>query len=73
MSIDINECLTNNGGCKCDGSLSEESICSVSCDNINGSHACHCSQGYILNTDNTTCIGKQLLSISLMIIIFFMY
>ena len=39
----------------------------LSCDNMNRSHACHCSQGYILNSDNTTCIGKQLVSISLMI------
>ena len=39
----------------------------LSCDNMNRSHTCHCSQGYILNSDNTTCIGKQLVSISLMI------
>ena len=39
----------------------------LSCDNMNRPHACHCSQSYILNSDNTTCIGKQLVSISLMI------
>ena len=29
---------------------------------------CHYSQGYILSSDNTTYIGKKLLSISLMIL-----
>ena len=43
--IDINECLSDNGGC--------EQICS----NIVGSHQCSCRHGYQLAGDNRTCIG----------------
>lgn len=44
--IDINECLTNNGGCA--------QICS----NTVGSFTCSCRPGYSLNSDRRGCSGK---------------
>ena len=43
---DINECVTDSGGC--------QQICT----NTNGSFECSCNQGYSLSSDRTTCIGK---------------
>ena len=43
---DINECLTNNGGC------------AQNCANTNGSFVCSCNIGYTLNADNRTCAGR---------------
>ena len=45
MTIDINECATNNGGC--------EQLCY----NEVGYHYCKCSPGYQLNADNFSCVG----------------
>ena len=46
--VDINECLTNNGGC---GDVS-----STECVNNIGSFSCQCKQGY--NKTAFNCIGK---------------
>ena len=43
---DINECETNMGDC------------SQACYNTNGSHACLCVTGYVLNADGRTCNGN---------------
>ena len=44
--IDVNECLTDNGGC------------THQCNNTVGSYYCSCWNGYELSSDNHTCIGK---------------
>ena len=46
LSIDVNECDTNNGGC------------SQTCTNTIGSFECLCNTGYELDSDESTCIGK---------------
>ena len=43
---DINECLTNNGGC------------SQICRNTIGSYYCQCAPNYELQPDGKTCISK---------------
>lgn len=43
---DVNECLTNNGGC------------SQNCTNANGSYFCSCRAGYELSKDEYSCTGK---------------
>jgi len=43
--VDINECLTNNGGC------------AHTCDNTVGSYRCSCSKGYQLASDSHSCSG----------------
>ena len=43
--IDINECMSSNGGC------------SQICTNTNGSYICSCQTGYMPINDNRTCIG----------------
>ena len=56
---DTNECLIGNGGCMCDYTLhSAEYNCSVQCNNTVGSFACICGDGYMLDTDELTCVGK---------------
>ena len=45
---DVNECDTNNGGCK------------QTCTNLEGSFDCSCSEGYILADDDLNCVGKFL-------------
>ena len=42
---DVNECLTNNGGCGQD------------CTNTLGSYTCSCKSGYSLVYDRHQCIG----------------
>ena len=44
--IDVDECLTDNGGC------------THQCNNDIGSYNCSCWDGYELSSDNHTCIGK---------------
>jgi len=45
--VDINECMdTRNGGCNMD------------CINTKGSYFCACSDNYVLDTDQHTCIGN---------------
>ena len=44
-SIDINECLTSNGGCH-------------TCINTEGSFECLCNTSYILAADNKTCVSN---------------
>ena len=43
---DVDECMTNNGGC------------SDTCDNTDGSFVCSCDEGYMLAADNLDCEGK---------------
>ena len=43
--IDINECLTNNGGCN------------QTCNNSIGSYSCSCDIGYDLAVDKHNCYG----------------
>ena len=45
-SIDINECLTNNGGCDTN----------ATCSNTIGSFECYCNSGYYGN--GLSCIGN---------------
>ena len=45
MSIDINECDTNKGGCE------------HNCDNTQGSYYCTCRAGYELGMDKKSCNG----------------
>ena len=42
---DIDECLSNNGGCH------------HNCHNSDGSYTCSCNNGYELNSDGHTCEG----------------
>ena len=51
--LDFDECTINNGGC-----TSNTSSCVVVCSNTPGSFQCICSDGYTLDTDMLTCIGK---------------
>ena len=44
--LDINECLTDNGGCG-----------DSSCVNTNGSYSCSCQPGYTLDADGHNCTG----------------
>ena len=44
--VDIDECLTDNGGCN------------QTCTNTEGLFECSCGTGYILATDNLNCDGK---------------
>ena len=53
--IDINECLEGNGGCSCKYNSED---CVSTCINTSGYYNCSCSQGYELDSDNLTCIGK---------------
>ena len=46
LLIDVNECITNNGGCE------------QLCHNTIGSYYCSCNSSYTLNTDNHMCDGK---------------
>ena len=48
--LDVNECLTDNGGC------------THQCNNTIGSYNCSCWNGYELSSDNHNCIGKTVKS-----------
>ena len=43
MSLDTNECLTDNGGCD------------QNCNNTDGTYSCWCDVGYALELDEQTC------------------
>ena len=45
-ALDVNECLTNNGGC------------AQICTNTVGSFTCSCNTGYSLGADARSCVGK---------------
>ena len=44
---DIDECLTNNGGC------------AQNCTNTIGSYYCSCNKSYVLGSDGHACNGKE--------------
>ena len=44
-NADVDECLTNNGGC------------GQTCTNTDGSFQCSCGAGYLLAADNLDCEG----------------
>ena len=44
--LDINECLTDNGGC------------TQTCDNTDGFYQCSCLNGYELTSDGYNCTGQ---------------
>ena len=46
LSLDINECSSNNGGC------------AHTCTNTAGSYYCTCNTGYSLNNNKHGCTGK---------------
>ena len=46
VKLDIDECLTNNGGCH------------HNCQNSEGSFRCSCNDGYQLNSDGYSCEGN---------------
>ena len=46
LTLDINECGQNNGGCD------------RFCNNTDGSFFCTCGDGYSLNEDGRRCDGK---------------
>ena len=47
MALDVNECLSGNGGC------------TQNCSNTAGSYQCYCDEGYELSSDDHTCVGKM--------------
>ena len=47
--IDVNECLTNNGGCD------------QFCQNTIASYVCSCGDGYTLQNDSYTCEGEMIM------------
>ena len=54
--LDSDECAINNGGCT--SNATDTSGCTVVCYNTPGSFQCVCGDGYMLDTDMLTCIGK---------------
>ena len=54
--VDTDECATGNAGCNCD--LVSKPGCSASCDNVDGSYECKCSEGFMVGGDRISCIGK---------------
>ena len=50
ITIDINECNTNNGGCD------------DSCTNTVGSYYCQCDTGYTLQSNGHTCSGNVIMT-----------
>ena len=46
-NTDVNECLSDNGGCN------------QTCTNNDGSYECSCNTGYLLSPDNLSCDGRD--------------
>ena len=46
INTDINECFENIA------------MCSIGCNNTLGSFYCYCNEGYMLDSDDRTCVGK---------------
>ena len=55
---DVNECLHDNGRCF------------QHCHNTDGSHYCACKEGYILSTDQRSCVGMVLVQLNISSAIF---
>ena len=47
MILDIDECLTDNGGCN------------QTCNNTMGGFECSCDEGYLLHADGKQCTGTN--------------
>lgn len=47
FSSDVDECIINNGGCE------------DTCVNTAGGFQCKCRDGYVVDTDNKTCVSKS--------------
>lgn len=60
LIIDVDECLVNNGGCRCDEKLNG---CSATCSNVAGSFTCVCEEGYYLEVDGVTCNSNAMLRV----------
>ena len=58
---DVNECDVDNGGC------------SQICTNTNRSFTCECNDGYLLDSDGTTCNGMNREHINCCIYIVYIY
>ena len=56
MILDIDECELDNSVCGCDPALSDS--CTISCENLFGSFKCVCHEGYFLDPESQTCMGK---------------
>ena len=50
LNTDVDECVGSNGGC------------AHVCNNTEGSFSCGCNEGYLLNSDETSCDGKNIQS-----------
>ena len=55
LSLDINECSIDNGGC------------TETCVNTNGSYYCTCNAGYTLKQDQHSCKGIYMYTYSYII------
>ena len=53
MHADVDECLEENGGCRCNV---ESETCAL-CVNTPGSRFCECVDGYALGSDGVKCTG----------------
>jgi len=47
VSLDVDECATNNGGCH------------MGCVNTIGSYECTCEDGFVLSIDGHVCAGES--------------
>ena len=55
--LDVDECMISAHSCICDiGSM--DSLCFPGCINTEGSYACSCSSGFVLDAAGYTCIGE---------------
>lgn len=56
--LDVDECQSNaTNDCTCDSGL-DAMGCISQCANIISSYTCSCSTGFMLTSDQRTCIGK---------------
>ena len=53
--LEIDECLTNNGGCE------------HNCTNTDGSFFCSCDSGYELDSDMANCSGDKLHAVTVLV------
>ena len=56
---DIDECLTDTYECMCPYELMEAG-CTVECVNLDAFYVCLCSEGFVLEADGLTCMGRRM-------------